>query len=149
MLSVRDARVSGNRFDNLSCIDNTGDINTASTNKNPKPWERQEGESAKAFYAFEVWRGLGSKRTYKRTAEAMGRLPSYINQLSRWAFEYDWKVRLGAYEDHRAKQRRLKEAREAKKMIRRHAKVADMALEVVERSLAAFENSIIDKPYSI
>lgn len=37
-----------------------------------KPWERQEGESAKAFEAFTIYAGLGADRSLRAVAQQLG-----------------------------------------------------------------------------
>lgn len=69
------------------------------------PWERQPGESLRAYERFCQWRDEGSERTWRKTAEAAG---VSIRSIRAQAARYDWAGRLAAwraYQDARADDR--------------------------------------------
>ena len=53
-------------------------------------WDRQQGETAKAYEAFCVYRDLGIGRQYAKTARELGKNESLIR---RWARAWNWKER--------------------------------------------------------
>jgi hypothetical protein len=85
----------------------------------PRPWERQEGESAKAFSAFEIYRRLGPARTVAEAwrqywslsgahnaGEAPPRVMPYFSQ---WAVQWRWQERALAWDDDLAARARDEE----------------------------------------
>ena len=52
-----------------------------------KPWERQKGESEKAFEAFVTYRDMGEKRTLTAVAEKLQKSGTLIR---RWKSAWDW-----------------------------------------------------------
>lgn len=51
------------------------------------PWERQEGESSKAFEAFVIYRDMGAKRTFTAVADTLHKSCTLIR---RWKEQWDW-----------------------------------------------------------
>lgn len=45
-----------------------------------KPWERQEGESAKAFEAFTIYAGLGADRSLRAVAQQLGKSKTLMDR---------------------------------------------------------------------
>ncbi|MGE3404356.1 MAG: hypothetical protein AB7K63_17325 [Vicinamibacterales bacterium] len=61
-----------------------------------EPWERQPGESEKAYAAFLAYRNLESgKRSIVKAAKAVGK--SY-HLLCRWSAQWSWLQRVGDYD---------------------------------------------------
>ena len=91
----------------------------------PKPWERQRGESPRAFAGFVLYRDLGAGRTIAEAARVAGRGRS---TFSVWSLRWNWSQRAAAWDDlvdRRARDAALAEIEEAK---RRHVNLA-MALQ--------------------
>lgn len=67
-----------------------------------QPWERQEGEGAKAFSAFCIYRDMGAKRSLRKTAQAYYERKSRVNlgQVERWSVKYRWVERAPTWDDH-------------------------------------------------
>lgn len=86
-----------------------------------KPWERQEGESEKAFEAFAVYRDMGKKRTLTAVAEKLQKSGSLIR---RWKDRWDWVERVRAYDNDLEKEARAKAIKDRKDMSDRHIKIA-------------------------
>lgn len=98
----------------------------------PEPWERQEGESAKAYEAFRTYLDQGSERSVRKVAEALAKSRTLIG---RWSSENKWVDRVAAWtaeEDRIARQAQLDEI---KKMRKRHADLASAMLVKAARAL--------------
>jgi hypothetical protein len=86
-----------------------------------QPWERQSGETAKAFLAFAVYRDMLDGRTIAKTAEALtetsageARTPQQVaSALRQWAVKHDWQRRAELYDVWR--DRRYLERRESER----------------------------------
>lgn len=79
------------------------------------PWERQPGETTKAWQAFVLYRDSTETRTIQRVAEmiaeAENRNPVTVrNVMSTWVRDNHWRERAEAYDLH--VDQRLREARE-------------------------------------
>lgn len=59
------------------------------------PWNRQPGETSKAYEAFSIYRDLGSERSTRRVAEQLSKSEALIN---RWSGKYDWPARSRAWD---------------------------------------------------
>lgn len=67
-------------------------------------WEIRPGESAKAFEAFTVYRGLRpSERSLRLVGEQLGKSEGLIE---RWSARWAWVARVRAYDAHLEQQRR-------------------------------------------
>lgn len=86
-----------------------------------KPWERQKGESEKAFEAFAIYRDMGEKRTLTAVAEKLQKSGSLIR---RWKDRWDWVERVRAYDNGLEKEARAKAVKDRKDMTDRHIKIA-------------------------
>ena len=86
-----------------------------------KPWERMEGESAKAFEAFRIYRDMGPERNLRAVGERLGKSRAIIE---RWSSSNQWVERVRAYDndlERAAHQEALKSVREMQK---RHISIA-------------------------
>lgn len=62
-------------------------------------WERQPGESAKAYHAFCCYRDLGPRdRSLRRVAKTLGHRG--LSHIERWSSQNRWLERTAAYDDH-------------------------------------------------
>lgn len=86
-----------------------------------KPWERQKGESEKAFEAFAVYRDMGAKRTFIAVAEKLRKSESLIR---RWKCTWNWEERTRAYDNELEKEAKSKAVKDRKEMSDRHIKIA-------------------------
>lgn len=86
-----------------------------------KPWERQKGESEKAYEAFAAYRDLGAKRTTVAVAEKLQKSDTLIR---RWKDRWDWKERVRAYDNDLEKEARAKVVKDRKAMTERHIGIA-------------------------
>lgn len=89
------------------------------------PWEKQKGESSKAFAAFAIYRDMGPERSTAKVAHACGKNKSLID---RWCKRDRWVERAIAWdmEQDRLKQQAM--AEEIKAMAERHARLASAYL---------------------
>lgn len=73
----------------------------------PAPWERQPGESTKAFAAFQIYLNLGYDRTYKGAYRAYSGRPDWDGDIASMVYFHKWtKAGIGwvkradAYDEH-------------------------------------------------
>ena len=62
-----------------------------------KPWDRQPGESAKAYRAFGLYRDKQADRTFESVA---GVLQCSGTNIRRWTKRWDWTGHVTAYDTH-------------------------------------------------
>lgn len=98
------------------------------------PWERQVGETAKAFYAFNVYRQLGPSRSIRATGEKLGKTATH---LEKWSHRFDWVIRAGDWDAHMAGIARAAEIVERTRMAKRHVQIGVGLQNEVIRSLQA------------
>lgn len=60
------------------------------------PWERQPGETDRAWLAFSAYRDLGPERTVSAAAATIGHRS--VGCCARWAAANDWAERVTAYD---------------------------------------------------
>lgn len=94
------------------------------------PWERQEGESTKAFEAFCVYRDMGIQRSLSKVSE---KLQKSDTLMGRWSRTYDWVERAAAWDSEQDRIIRQQQLDDIKKMRKRHASLAeDMLLKAAQ-----------------
>lgn len=89
-------------------------------------WERQQGETTKAYAAFCVYRDLGPDRSLEKVRkeyEKNGKKIS-VKFLGRWSAKYNWVERARAYDDYLDYKKREEQEKAIRDMAERHAKVA-------------------------
>lgn len=62
-----------------------------------KEWERGEGETAKAYEAFRIYRDMGAERSLSRAAEQIGKS---VRLLKKWSSTHGWMRRVHAYDEY-------------------------------------------------
>lgn len=68
-------------------------------------WERQPGETPKAYLAFQAYRDMGlGNRSVRRCAKQLGYTAH--TAIARWMFKHDWVERVQAYDDFLDMERR-------------------------------------------
>lgn len=96
-----------------------------------EPWERQKGESQKAFEAFACYRDLGPKRSIAKVAQKLGKSTALI---ARWSARWDWVARAEAWDREQDRLRRESQLEAIKRMNEQHALIASAFLQkLVER----------------
>lgn len=99
-----------------------------------EPWERQPGETSRAYAAFSVYRDLGPQRSLAKALAAAAKKPSNRRHWQRWAAKYRWVERAQAYDDYLDRLAREKAEQERAEMAKRHAQMALLFLQrVAER----------------
>ena len=94
------------------------------TGREIDPWERQPGETDKAFSVFVTYRDAGPSRSLRKTASALGR---ELTQLADWSVRWGWQVRVRAWDDEMDRVRRQAALAETEAMAVRHARQARAA----------------------
>lgn len=101
---------------------------------NDKPWERQNGESEKAFEAFSIYRDMNTNRSIRAVGETLGKSSAL---MERWSSRWDWVERVRAYDNELEKEAHAKALKDRKSMITRHTKIA---MQLQKKALEALEN---------
>lgn len=108
----------------------------ANTNT-PKPWDRRQDESSKAYEAFCIYRDMGIQRSLSKVAEKLQKSATLIN---RWSREKNWVKRAEAWDDEQERIEREAAQKEQAKAIRemrkRHSDLAQAMLIKSARALA-------------
>jgi hypothetical protein len=108
----------------------------------PKPYERTDRETAKAFEAFVVYRDLGTDRTIAQAAEILGKHPT---QLAKWSCKHGWIDRTRAFDNDRDRAGTDAMDDEIEAMRRRQTKAArriqELGLREIERACQRAEES--------
>lgn len=100
-----------------------------------KPWERQPGESVKAFDAFEVYLYMGSQRSIRAVSEKLSKSEALIK---RWSSQWYWVRRVAEFRSEDARQAREARNNAIREMQDRHYQLG-MGLE----SMATYELEIL------
>lgn len=98
-----------------------------------KPWERQEGESIKAFEAFTVYLEMGDERSLRAIGQRLGKSRALIE---RWSRTYQWVERVASYDADVQRKAHAKAVDKRRKMVDRHISIA---LKMQEKALKALE----------
>jgi hypothetical protein len=80
-------------------------------------YERMQGEPAKAWQAFTIYRDASAARAYRSVAESLGKSVSLIE---RWGSRWNWQRRVIEYDHVQEAQARAEMARESREMMKRH-----------------------------
>ena len=91
----------------------------------PELWERQPGETARAFEAFCVYRDMGASRSHRKTGQKLGKNCTTIGE---WSSKYEWVKRVAAWDAEQDRIARQKQLQDIKKMRKRHAALASTML---------------------
>lgn len=103
-----------------------------------KPWERQKGESEKAYEAFAAYRDMGPERTISAVVKKLEKSRTLID---RWKDRWDWQERVRAYDNELEKEARAKAIRGRKDMTERHIKIA---MQVQKKALEALASLSVE-----
>lgn len=101
--------------------------------KQSKAWERQEGETEKAFRAFVAYRD-SEKRSQRDAAKAAGHNGTSV--VCRWAKQWAWVDRVLAYDEHLARVGLASAEDQARKAARLRLEVTTLQLEVAKAYMA-------------
>ena len=98
-----------------------------------QPWDRQPGETAKAFEAFKAYRDLGSERSITKAAQALNKARATMGE---WSGRWGWVERVAAYDRYLDRIEQEKAVKEYQKMIERHTRIAMSIQEKAVRALS-------------
>lgn len=102
-------------------------------NWSEKPWERQTGESEKAFEAFVVYRDLGCDRSISKVVQKLNKSHALI---ARWSGQWNWSERVRLYDNELEKQAFDEAVKERRAMSERHIKIA---MQMQKKALEALQ----------
>lgn len=91
--------------------------------KNERAWERQKGESAQAYEAFDHYLKQGDSRSLRKVAQELGKSDTLI---SRWSSKWHWQERLRQYTNEVRRTEFADEQKQLKKMRERQMKMAEI-----------------------
>lgn len=89
------------------------------------PWERQEGETPKAFEAFSIYRDMGIDRSLRKVVQHLNK---NLTTIAEWSSKYEWVDRVAAWDAEQDRIARLEQIKDIKKMRKRHAGIASQML---------------------
>lgn len=103
-----------------------------------KPWERQKGESEKAYEAFVTYRDMGQERTISAVVKRLEKSRSLID---RWKERWNWQERVRAYDNELEKEARAKVVKDRKAMTERHIGIA---MQLQKKALEALNSLSVE-----
>ena len=89
--------------------------------KGEKPWERQPGESAQAYEAFDAYPKMGVERSCRKVAQALSKSDTIIR---RWSSAWKWQERCRAYDNELKRQELIQAQKAVKQMQERQIQTA-------------------------
>jgi hypothetical protein len=93
-----------------------------------KPWERQPGESGRAFAAFVAYRETGDSRSYTGVAQKLNKSRTLV---ARWGARWRWQDRLSAWERNLEYERQVAHRKAIIEMNERHLTIARQCQEKI------------------
>jgi hypothetical protein len=108
-------------------------------------WEKQPGESDKAWVAFRTYRDmLDGKRSISRLARELER--SRDGTLAKWSTEWQWPFRCEEFERSLDAERQREMRQEIVKMAQRHAQQAQLFMSVLSQPAMALMRKVQADP---
>ena len=90
-----------------------------------QPWERQDGETAKAYEAFSEYRDMKADRSLAKVGQKLGKSKA---QMEKWSKKYSWVARAEAWDLEEDRLVRAALTKEIGAMRKRHADTAKAML---------------------
>lgn len=109
-------------------------------NKREQPWDRQKGESARAFEAFLVYLQMGPERSVRAVAQKLSK--SYT-LAGRWSSTYHWVERCRAWDNYLQREAKKAAVAEIRKMNQRHISMAQQIQDAVLQALIDLGSDIV------
>lgn len=103
-------------------------------------WERQPGESSKAYEAFCAYRDYGPGRSLENVGRSLPK-PRSRQWLSVWSSKYKWVDRVKAYDDYMERLKRAENEKAILDMVDRHARLAVAFQQRIAQRLAEINPS--------
>ena len=98
-----------------------------------QPWERQEGETARAYEGFSVYRDMGAERSLAKVGQRLGKSKA---QMEKWSKKYSWVARAEAWDIEQDRLIRVALTKDIGAMRKRHADMAKAMLMKAAKALA-------------
>jgi len=86
-------------------------------------WDRQPGESTKAYAAFCIYRDMGVERSIEKVYEKRSKRGP-LSRLKNWSVKHNWVERAKAYDDYIEKRKREEKEKAILEMADRQARLA-------------------------
>lgn len=99
-----------------------------------EPWSRQQGENAKQFAAFKIYRELGPERTLYKVAE---QIPCALRCVAHWSSCFRWLRRIELWEEEEDRLYNVKMGTARREMRSRHATLGQQLQRLALRALRA------------
>ena len=100
----------------------------------PELWERQQGETARAYEAFCIYRDMGANRSLRKVVQ---QLDKNLTTIGDWSTKYDWVKRVAAWD---AEQDRIARNEMQKDMAETRKKQREQARKMQEKGMALLES---------
>lgn len=98
----------------------------------PEPWERQKGETSRAYEAFAAYRDMGPDRSQRKLGQKLSKNTATI---AGWSTKYEWVKRVAAWDAEQDRIARQAQIDEIKRMRKRHADLATAMLVKAAKAL--------------
>ena len=98
----------------------------------PDAWERQQGESTRAYEAFALYRDMGADRSLRKVVQSLNK---NLTTIAEWSTKYEWVKRVAEWDAEQDRIARNAQIEEIKKMRKRHAEVANSMIIKAARAL--------------
>lgn len=113
----------------------------AKWSRSEKPWERQQGESAQAFEAFDTYCKMGADRSVRKVAQELTKSETLIK---RWSSRWEWQRRCREYDNEIKRQELAEQKKEFKKMQDRQIKTAMLMQKKAVKALDNLDWAILE-----
>lgn len=121
---------------------------TYSPQRDPLPWERQQGEGPQAYRAFAAYRDSGAggaKRSLQKTAESLLKsdgTPYALGTFKEWSRNWDWQRRVDAWDEEQDRETQKELVRGIQSMRQNHVGIANAML---SKALQALKKIPVDE----
>lgn len=107
----------------------------------PDPWEKQAGESAKAFEAFAKYRDMmAGERSVRKVARSLNKSSTLI---AGWSSRYGWVKRVDAWDKEQDRIARVENEKAIKKMAKEHADIGNALLVKAAKGLTVLDFRVL------
>lgn len=102
------------------------------TREDIRPWDRQPGETSKAYEAFSTYMNLGAQRSTNKTAQTLGKSKTLMDQ---WSAKWNWPERAAAWDSIPARAAEEAFAERAKRIAAQHDDLATALMKKLRRNV--------------
>lgn len=100
------------------------------------PWNMREGESSRAYQAFEVYRDMGPDRSLERTGQNLGKSKAAMEQ---WSIRHAWADRARAFDAEAGRRASAKSLNDHAEVRARQARLGRLLQGKGEERVAALD----------